>query len=202
MNSCPLLLASSSPRRRELLGQTGLAFTVVVPEAEELQFEHLTATELCQLNAYRKARAVAKHHPDAIVLGADTLVYLENHRFGKPATRSEAAGMLRILQGRTHMVSTGVCLIHLRGHRERVFVDTTHVSFHPLNDPSIDAYLAKVNPLDKAGGYAIQEHGEMIVAGIEGSLSNVIGLPTERLTAELIAFGVKVPAPPAASSTV
>lgn len=197
MNNPPLLLASSSPRRRELLSQAGLTFVVVVPAAEELQFEYLTATELCQLNAYRKARAVAKHHPDAIVLGADTLVYLENQRFGKPATRQEAESMLRALQGRTHSVSTGVCLLHLRGHQERVFVDTTDVTFQALDDQRIEGYLAKMNPLDKAGGYAIQEHGEMIVAGLDGSLSNVIGLPMERLAAELKAFGIEVPVLPA-----
>ncbi len=184
----PLILASASPRRAELLRQLGLEFQVVPSAAAEPQPEHLTARELSQLNAYRKARAVAKHHLDALVLGADTIVCLGPRLYGKPRDLADAARMLGELQGRTHQVVTGVCLVHLRAHRQRLFAETTDVTFRPLNAAGIARYLQQVNPLDKAGAYAIQEHGELIVREISGSLTNVVGLPVERLQAELSAF--------------
>jgi len=160
-------------------------FQVLPGEAEEVAPEHLSPREVCQLNAYRKARAIARKKPDALVLGADTLVFLGNEIFGKPRSRAEARRMLERLQGRTHQVVTGVCLLHLRTHRERVFAVSTSVQFHPLNARQIRDYLAQMNPLDKAGAYAIQERGEMIISKISGSFSNVVGLPVERLRAEL-----------------
>jgi septum formation protein len=142
---------------------------------------------MAQINAYRKARAVAKKIPDALVLAADTLVYLdrETKLFGKPADHAEAFKMLKELQGRTHAVITGVCLMHLREHRQRVFAEWTDVRFHPLTAEQIRKYLALINPLDKAGAYAIQEHGELVVAEISGSYSNVVGLPVERVREEI-----------------
>ena len=190
MNPPSLILASASPRRSELLGQLKVEFQVLPGDATEVAFEHLSPHEVCQLNAHRKARAVAKKIPDALVLGADTLVFLEREILGKPADLPEARAMLMKLQGQTHQVVTGVSLIHLRGHRERIFAVNTNVTFLPLTPPQIDHYLAKINPLDKAGGYAIQEHGELIVSEISGSYSNVVGLPLERLAAELAAFGL------------
>ena len=102
-----------------------------------------------------------------------------------PATLEEAYGMLEQLQGRTHEVVTGICLLHLRGHRERIFAERTAVTFHPLDAVKIRRYLTRVNPLDKAGAYGIQEDGDLIVEKISGSYSNVMGLPVERLKAEL-----------------
>jgi septum formation protein len=181
----PLILASASPRRAELLRQLELEFQVMPGDAAEVFDEHLSPLELCQLNAHHKARAVAKKIPDALVLGADTLVFLGREIFGKPRDLDEAKQMLTKLQGRTHQVVTGVSLIHLRSHRERLFAVSTDVAFHPLTAEQISDYLAKINPLDKAGAYAIQEHGEMIVTEISGSYSNVVGLPVERLQEEL-----------------
>ena len=181
----PLILASASPRRADLLRECGLEFTVLRSTAEELSPEHLTPQELCQLNAHRKARAVAKKVPDALVLAADTLVFLGREVLGKPASKSEAVEMLSRLQGRTHQVVTGVTLLRLRSHRETMFAVSTDVRFRPLDQKEIEAYLARINPLDKAGAYAIQEHGELIVEEISGSYSNVVGLPLERLRAEL-----------------
>ncbi len=181
----PLILASASPRRAELLRQLGRSFTVVVSDVPEVHGGHLTARELCQINAHRKARAVAKKSPDAIVIGADTLVYLGTRLFGKPSGLEEAAEMLYTLQGRTHQVVTGVCLIHLREHQERMFAETTDVRFRALGEAEVRRYLQLVDPMDKAGAYAIQEHGELIIEEIDGSLSNVVGLPVERLQAEL-----------------
>lgn len=183
-----LILASASPRRAELLRQLDLNFQVVASAAAEILDEQLSPWELCQLNAHRKARAVAKKHPDALVLGADTLVFLEDEIMGKPASVAEAKRMLEQLQGQTHQVVTGVSLIHLRAHRERTFAVSTDVTFRALTPGQIRDYVAKVNPLDKAGAYAVQEHGEMIVSEIFGSYSNVVGLPVEQLKSELEAW--------------
>ena len=158
--------------------------------APEVFDEQLSPFEVCQLNAHRKARAVAKKHPDALVLGADTLVFLDGEIMGKPGNRAEAEQMLTRLSGRTHQVVTGLSLIHLRTFRERMFATSTDVTFHPLEASRVRSYLAAVNPLDKAGGYAIQEHGEMIVAAVSGSYSNVVGLPLEPLRSELESWGM------------
>jgi len=181
----PLILASASPRRRELLALLDLEFRVEASDAPELHDEQFTAREIAQLNAYRKARAAAKKHPDALVLGADTLVYRGTKLFGKPADHEDAYRMIKELAGCTHQVVTGVCLLHLRTHRQRTFADITDVLFRPLTPAHIRHYLAQMNPLDKAGAYAIQDGGELIIEEISGSFSNVVGLPVERLRKEL-----------------
>ncbi len=184
-NSSPLILASTSPRRAELLGQLGVNFKAISSDIAEIHHGELTAREICQVNAYRKARAVAKKHPDAMVLGADTLVYIDTKVYGKPATLEKAYLMLEELQGRTHRVTTAVCLLHLRSHRQRILTDDTAVTFQPLTSSKIRRYLSAVDPLDKAGGYAIQEHGGDIVESTSGSYTNVVGLPLEKLAIEL-----------------
>jgi len=181
----PFILASASPRRAELLRHLKLNFEVVPGDVAEVYDEQLSPHELCQLNAHRKARTVAKKNPDCLVLGADTLVFLGQEIFGKPSDLADAERMLLRLQGRTHQVVTGVCLMHLRGHHEKIFAAGTDVTFHPLDAIQIREYLSRINPLDKAGAYAIQEYGEKIVAEISGSYSNVVGLPVERLREEL-----------------
>jgi septum formation protein len=184
----PLILASASPRRADLLSLLQVKFRVLPGEATEVTHEHLSPLEICQLNAHRKARAVAKRIPDDLVLAADTLVFLDDEILGKPRNLQEARWMLSRLQGRTHQVVTGVCLMHLRAHRERIFAVSTDVLFHPLDQRQIRDYLARINPLDKAGAYAIQESGERIISEISGSYSNVVGLPLERLRSELKAW--------------
>lgn len=188
MNLPPLILASASPRRSALLRELASEFRVVPSHVPELHRHDLTARELSQLNAYRKARAVAKKFPDALVLGADTLVHLGTVLFGKPASLEQAYRMLEQLQGRTHRVVTAICLIHLRNHRQRIFAETTEVTFRRLNAAQIRGYVRKVKPLDKAGAYAIQECGDLLVQRISGSFSNVVGLPMERLRDELDAW--------------
>ena len=128
-----------------------------------MQGEQLSAGEVAQINAYRKARVVAKKHPDAVVLGVDTVVALGGALLGKPATLGEAAQMLLTLQGKTHWVVTGVCVLHLRLHRQVIFCERTAVTFRALTEEQIRRYHAEVNPLDKAGAYGIQEKGEMLV---------------------------------------
>ncbi len=185
MKRPPLILASASPRRAELLKLLRVKFRIIPSDAIEVVHEHLTPLEICQLNAHRKARAVAKRIPDALVIGADTLVFLDNKILGKPRNLADARRMLARLQGRTHQVVTGISLIQLRTHRERVFAISTDVLFHPLDAGQIRDYLSRINPLDKAGAYAIQESGEKIISEISGSYSNVVGLPVERLREEL-----------------
>ena len=179
-----LILASASPRRAELLRQLAPQFQIIPGQAEEIQPEHLSPHEICQLNACRKARATASACPEALVLGADTLVCLGRELFGKPRDLLHAEQMLAQLAGRTHEVVTGVCLMHQRAQRLKLFAVTTIVKFRPLNSAEIRDYLAAINPLDKAGAYAIQEHGAMIIEEIAGSFSNVVGLPLERLEEE------------------
>lgn len=176
----PIVLASSSPRRQQLLGQAGVVFEVVVSPAEEIHDPLMKPHVLCELNATLKAVAVAAKRPDATVIGADTLVFIDDLPLGKPANMDQAREMLRRLSGRTHQVCTGVCVIYPGGGKNQ-FHELTEVTFLPLDDEGIDAYFARVNPLDKAGAYGIQESGEMIIAGIVGSFDNVMGLPVAPL---------------------
>lgn len=171
--------------------QLDLDFQVVPGNVEESEHDFMSPREICQLNAFRKARIVAKQHPDALVIGADTEVCLGARVFGKPKDMASAVEMLQSLQGQTHEVVTGVCLIHLRQHRERLFAVGTRVTFRKLSAEGIREYLSKIAPLDKAGAYAIQDHGYLIVRRIRGSYSNVVGLPLERLLRELRYFKLK-----------
>ena len=143
-------------------------------------------------DAALKLLAIAKKHPDALVLGADTIVCMGTRVFGKPKDLRDAHRMLGQLQGRTHEVLTGVCLVHLRTHRQKVFVDSTTVTFRTLHSEQIRRYLSKIDPLDKAGAYAIQEEGDLIVESVNGSYSNVVGLPLERLKAEFELWNIPV----------
>lgn len=176
-----LVLASASPRRAELLRLLDLSVRIEPSAAPEVSPAHLAPHEICLANAAAKARVVAKKFPDDLVLGADTEVALGTRVLGKPRNRREAVAFLRALSGRTHQVITGVCLLHQRRQFRRSFAETTHVTFHPLSTTQISAYLDRVNPLDKAGAYAVQEYGEWIIETIEGSLTNVVGLPVGTL---------------------
>ncbi len=176
----PIVLASASPRRRELLEKAGVVFEVVHSPAEELHDAEMAPGFLCELNAGLKADAVAVMRPDATVIGADTLVFIDGIPLGKPADLAEARAMMRRLSGRSHQVCTGVCVI-VPGGARRLFHDLTEVVFRELGEGEIDAYFALVNPLDKAGAYGIQEHGERIVSEIRGSYENVMGLPVDKL---------------------
>lgn len=148
---------------------------------EELTDPALSARELCLLNAESKALDVATRFRHHFVLGADTVVALDGRTFGKPESIAAARVMLEALCGRTHEVLTGVCLVHLGANRLTRFVESTRVRFRPRNEVDLDAYLATVHSLDKAGAYAAQEDGGRLIECLEGSLSNVIGLPVERV---------------------
>jgi len=176
-----LILASASPRREQLLREMGLAFAIVRPDDVEELASGLAPEALASHNAQRKARAVAGRHREALVLGADTIVVLDGVVYGKPRDKAEAVRMLGRLAGRAHDVFTGVCLVQRARGFETTFCERTRVWMKALTPPEIAEYFLKVNPLDKAGAYAAQEHGDTIIARIEGSFSNVMGLPVERL---------------------
>lgn len=175
-----IILASASPRRRELLAEAGIHFEVIPSPAEEIHDPAIAPGTLCEKNATLKAAAIATHHPGAWIIGADTLVFLEGHPLGKPTSHAEAAAMLAALSGRVHHVRTGVCVIDPTG-TPHTFHETTHVTFRELEAEDIRAYHALVNPLDKAGAYGIQEHGDRIIQSIDGPFDNVMGLPIPRL---------------------
>lgn len=181
MKTSPLVLASASPRRAELMRLLHVPFRIVPSSAPEVSPSHLAPHEICLANAAAKARVVARRFPQAWVIGADTEVALGTRVFGKPRNRREAAAFLRALSGQTHQVITGVCLLHYGRRFRRSFAETTHVTFHELTDTDIARYLREVDPLDKAGAYAVQQNGEWIIEAIEGSLTNVVGLPVGAL---------------------
>ena len=184
----PLVLASASPRRTELMQEAGYAFEVLVPDVEEAHDESLTCEALTMENARIKALAIASQRPDAVVIAADTLVYLDDKPIGKPRDMEEAAAMLRRLSGRTHKVCTGVAIMSDAGSEERTFPVISEVTFKPLTEEIIRDYHSRIQPLDKAGAYAVQDESAMIIERVEGSWSNVKGLPMERLNEELGRF--------------
>ena len=181
-----VILASASPRRKELLVGMGIPFEAIPADAEEISAgSGLPAEEIVRLNAVLKAGAVAGSHPDSLVIGSDTVVECGGRIFGKPASPEEAVSMLKTLSGRSHRVMTGVALQLKQRDLDRSFTEISHVVFKDLSEADIREYMRLVNVMDKAGAYAIQEHSELILARLDGSLSNVIGLPVERLAAEL-----------------
>lgn len=184
----PLILASASPRRRHLLQQHGYDFRVVPAEVTEIMSPHLSPGEITLFNARAKAHTIARSQPRAIVLGVDTVVAFEGEVLGKPASMDAALAMAKRLNGQTHDVYSGVWLRHEQSGRERGFIDITRVHFRKLTDAQLRTYLARIGPLDKAGAYAAQEDRGEFIDSIEGSFTNVIGLPMEALGEALEEF--------------
>jgi septum formation protein len=196
----PIILASASPRRQELLGLTGLSFEIVPSEMDE---EGVTGApaEVARVLAERKAEEVAARYPEALVLGADTVVTLDGAILGKPKDAADAHRMLATLSGRTHQVITGIAL---RGPGVSVSdAVSTDVTFRALSAAEIAAYVATGEPMDKAGAYALQGYAALFTPKIHGDYANVVGLPLCRLTALLRALGLSVlgdaESPPASS---
>lgn len=179
----PLILASASPRRRELLAQVGLEFTIITADIVETPLPGEVHTVYTLRLAEAKARAVLALHPDAIVIGADTTVAVDAQLLGKPQDAADAALMLRLLSGRVHQVTTAVAVLS----REQTLTaaETTDVFFSPMREDEIAAYVATGEPMDKAGAYAIQGRAAQWIPRIEGDYSNVVGLPLARLASLL-----------------
>lgn len=187
----PLILASASPRRRELLAQAGIPFTVVVADVVEHEAEDSDPREMVRHNAALKADWVAARHPNATVLGADTTVFLDRTVLNKPRDAADARAMLRRLSGRTHTVFTGMAVRRLSDGLKLDQGVASEVTIKPLDEATIELYLSRVHTLDKAGGYAIQEQTDLIVAGYTGSLTNIVGLPVEEMKQLLTRAGLR-----------
>ncbi len=193
-----IILASSSPRRRELMAQAGFAFEVLVSEADET-IETETPVEMVEVLSERKAAAVAEEikrqgfaEESILLVGADTMVAIDGKKLGKPKDEKGAEEMLEELSGRTHQVYTGVTLIRLKKaengsilQESRTFSEGTDVSFYPLTKEEIRSYIATGEPMDKAGAYGIQGKAAVFVKEIKGDYNNVVGLPIARLYQEL-----------------
>jgi septum formation protein len=185
-----IILASASPRRRELLASLGVVFAVIPAEVTEHEAPDADPRVMVAHNAALKADWVAARHPDTIVIGADTTVFIDRTVLNKPRDATEARAMLRLLRGRTHTVFTGLAV---RRQRDGLKLDqgvASEVTFKDFDDATLELYLSRVHTLDKAGGYAIQEHGDLIVAGFTGSLTNIVGLPVEEMKQLLTRAGL------------
>jgi septum formation protein len=192
----PLILASASPRRRELLAQAGFIFDVITADVPEIRKESEDPIRFVTRLAREKAEAVATAHaipPDTMILGADTIVVVDEEVLGKPQDAADAARMLRLLSGRTHQVITGVCLA--KGRERQRAAEVTFVRFTTLSDEEIGAYVATGEPLDKAGGYAIQGLAGRWVPRIHGCYFNVVGLPLALVSSMIEAMQGGTPSP-------
>ena len=170
-----LILASASPRRRELLTQAGLTFSVEPANIDESRLPHESPSAYVQRLALEKAEAVLALHPHATVLGADTTVVLDHEILNKPLDNDIAEGMLRLLSGRTHQVLTGLAVVSAASRRQHV--EITHVTFSEIPAAELAHYIATGDPLDKAGAYGIQGYAARWIPRIEGDYFNVVGLP-------------------------
>lgn len=179
-----LILASQSPRRRELLTLLEMPFSVVSPDGDETLNDSLDPRGKIEELALRKAQSVFKDHNDSIVVGADTVVVVDGEIVGKPIDEDDAVRMLKVLSGREHQVITGVAI--LSDSHQEVFSITTEVKFFNLDDNIIESYVASKEPLDKAGSYGIQGRGSLFVESIVGDYYTVMGLPISQVHQKLI----------------
>lgn len=184
----PVILASGSPRRQELLGLLGINFSVLLKPVDESYPNHLTGAEIAKYIATKKAKAYQpESESGSIVITADTIVCIDGNILGKPVDKEDAYRMLRMLSGKCHEVITAVCILHKQ--KEVLFHDTTNVHFCSLSEEEIRYYVDTFKPLDKAGGYGIQEWiGLAGIERIEGSYHNVVGLPVQKLYQHLKRF--------------
>ncbi|MFH1382334.1 MAG: Maf family protein [Chloroflexota bacterium] len=187
-----IVLASASPRRKELLEQIGLKFDVEPSNETEVLDSGLEPHELARKISLTKAEAVARKHKNAIIIAADTFGVLDGQILGKPHTENEAREMLQMLSGKSHSVITGFSLIDTGTGKKLSRAVETRVYIKKLTPPEIDAYVRSKEPLEKAGAYAIQGLGAVIVERIEGDYFNVMGLPINALTEALKEFGISV----------
>jgi septum formation protein len=187
-----IVLASASPRRKELLEKTDLTFTVDTAGYEENMQSGLSPRALARLLSLEKAKAVAGKYRNAVIIAADTFIVFRKRILGKPHTKDEARKMLRILNGRGHSVITGFTILDTETNRKVSRSVVTKVFFRNLTPEEIDAYVESGEPLDKAGAYAVQGLGSAIVRRIEGDYFNVVGLPVSSLVEELKKFGIDV----------
>lgn len=183
------IVASASPRRREILENAGYIFEIIPSDADETVKDGLSPEEtVCELSR-RKALSVLSENPDAVVFGCDTVVALDGQILGKPENDEDAKRMLRTLSGRKHTVSTGVCIAD--GNNIRTFYNTTEVEFYPLSEETVESYVSTGECSDKAGAYGIQGYGRVLVKEIKGDYFSVMGLPVSETARVLKEFGIE-----------
>ena len=188
-----LLLASTSPRRRELLELLGVPFRVVSPNCEETLSPHLPPNEQTRQLARDKAQSVATQHPQDLVIGSDTVIEIDGKLLGKPDNMQEAESMLRDLRGRRHLVHTGVALIQKSNNLSIDFVETAQVWIKSFNETTLQSYLSTEESLGKAGAYSIQGEGAQLIERIEGDYPTIVGLPLWRTAKLLEQQGIVLP---------
>lgn len=181
-----IILASASPRRQELLKYIVPEFEIIPADVDETLPEGTVPEKAAEFLAVKKAKHIAEQYPDCVVIGSDTIVIIDGIILGKPADKSDAERMLKLLSGRTHKVITGVCIAY--GEKTDSFSCETKVTFYPLTEEEIRDYIATGEPMDKAGAYGIQGYGSVLTEGIEGDFFNVMGLPVAMLKRRLAAF--------------
>lgn len=184
-----LILASASPRRRELLGLIAEKFDVIPAKGDENADMSLSPVDIVKALAKQKAEEISKNFPDQTVIGADTMVFCEGRALGKPQDADDAKRMLKLLSGRVHSVITAVAIAQ-KGHSVKIFAEETEVEFYRLSDEEIDRYIESGEPMDKAGAYGIQGKGALLVKGIDGDYYNVMGLPVGRVFREMREIGI------------
>ena len=191
MTNSELILASSSPRRRDFLNKMGVSFTIMKPDTDETVLVGEEPYEYVMRMAHEKAMAIAEFHPDDVVLAADTVVVIGDVILGKPTDREDAKRILRLLSGRTHEVLTAVSVVCEREQKVRELMVNTRVTFAPLTEELIDTYVASGECDDKSGAYAVQGVGSMFIEKVEGSVSSVVGLPICQVRQILAEFGIQ-----------
>ncbi len=188
----PLILASASPRRKELLANLGLNIKIKVSQVDETMEEDIPPAQQVEKLAERKAAAVASETAEGLVIGADTLVVLAGKPLGKPANRQEAVQMINELQGKSHEVLTGLAVIDAATGQSVVTHQTTAVHFKPMTREQVERYVSTGEPYDKAGAYAVQGKASIFIESIQGCYFNVVGLPVSKLADALRVFGVEI----------
>ena len=181
-----VILASASPRRKELLGYIVPRFEIIPADVDETLPKEIPAEKSAKFLAVKKAEHISAQHPESIVIGSGTVVIVDGEILGKPADEADAYRMLKKLSGKTHTVVTGVCIF--QGEKKKSFSEATQVEFYPLSEEEIRDYIATGDPMDKAGAYGIQGEGCVLIKGIEGDFFTVMGLPAARLKRELAEF--------------
>ncbi|MDE5576228.1 MAG: Maf family protein [Oscillospiraceae bacterium] len=181
-----VILASASPRRKELLGYIVPSFEIIPADVDETLPEEIPAEKSAEFLAVKKAEHISAQYPESIVIGSDTVVIVDGEILGKPSDEADAYRMLKKLSGKIHTVVTGVCIS--QGEKKKSFSEATRVEFYPLSEEEIRDYIATGDPMDKAGAYGIQGEGCVLIKGIEGDFFTVMGLPAARLKRELAKF--------------
>ncbi len=185
-----IILASQSPRRKKILEQIGLEFTVAVSDFDETKIKFKTPQEMVEKLSFEKAKMIAQKYPKAIIIGADTTVIFQKEIIGKPKSKADAFRILRLLSGNTHEIVTGFTVI--KGKKSVTKHVISKVRFKKMTEAEIKAYVETGDPMDKAGGYGIQEKGGLFMENIEGDYFNVVGLPIFAVARALKQFGVDI----------